>query len=52
MRSHLTILKEMKRMTDMLAVRNCFNSGLSVQDLAKQTGKSVTTIRRWLVICP
>lgn len=37
-----------RRMVQLLAARNCYESGAEVKDLATQTGKSTTTIRRWL----
>ena len=35
----------------MLAARNCFNSGMSINQIAKQAKKSPSTIRRWLKVC-
>lgn len=32
----------------MAAARNCFDSGMSVATIAKQSGKSPAVIRRWL----
>lgn len=31
-----------------LAAYNCYVNGVSVREIAKQAGKSATTIRKWL----
>jgi transposase len=37
-----------QKMIAMMAVRNCYLSGSAIPVIAKQAGKSTTTIRRWL----
>lgn len=36
------------RICVLLAMRNCYNSGTSVKDLAKFANKSTSTIYKWL----
>lgn len=38
------------RLCAILAAKRCRLAGMSVKDLAKQAGRSQTTIRRWLAI--
>ena len=37
-----------KKIAAMMIVRQCWNGGATITQLAKKTGKSQSTIRRWL----
>ena len=37
-----------RKMCALLAAKRCYESGQSVQQIAKSSGKSRSTIRRWL----
>lgn len=38
------------RIVDMVVVRQCYNNGATLKQLAEKTDKSISTIRRWLRI--
>jgi uncharacterized protein YjcR len=46
------IMRSWARVCAVMAARNCYDSGVSVRDIAAQAKVSPTTIRYWLSLTP
>jgi len=46
----MSIILDYTKVCAVLATRSCFDSGATVKEIAKDAGRSVSTIYRWLTL--